>query len=571
MNFLTSEYLALLKEDGELDTLLIDILNSKGITPISKPQKGRQYGVDIAAIGKDKDGVEKLFLITVKQGNISRSVWDSGQNSVRQSLNEIRETYINISLTARQKKLPKILIIATNGVLEQTIQTSWAQYTEKYQEKGIEFDFWGIDDIARMVSDNLLSERLFDSERRSLLKKTLAFLELKDYDLNHFKKLVDLILDKPIKTKKPLLKRLKLIQICLDIVFKWAEDNGYLKSAIKAADKTILKTFEWLNSQGHFKKKYVNIEFYNIHSLRRKIGIAYFNKVSDHYFVEHSLQRYSKNQIEYGLTVWEEIGLLANVGLTEIRHYQYHFDPKAPKNAAIFEEAAMTISEALVSLINTNPPSHYPLYDDHIIDIEPAIRFLYLTGKKEECIKWLRTLIVGIHDAKVLKDFFPLFKTHYENLVDYYLGNKKQDEKSSMLLTLLADWCAILNNDTAYQDLKNILKLFENKLNLQIWFPKSETESFYLDSGYSRKSGKVKHSITLYESLEDYRKEAIEEIELFSSEKDFSSIKIGYDYIFTITSFYNRELPFPFFWRRFLQVGENMYPESSERGANNLD
>ena len=53
MNFLTSEYLALLKEDGELDTLLIDILNSKGFIPISKPQKGRQYGVDIAAIGID--------------------------------------------------------------------------------------------------------------------------------------------------------------------------------------------------------------------------------------------------------------------------------------------------------------------------------------------------------------------------------------------------------------------------------------------------------------------------------------------------------------------------------------
>ena len=220
MNFLTSEYIALLKEDGELDTLLIDILNSKGITPISKPQQGRQYGVDIAAIGKDTDGIEKLFLVTVKQGNITRSVWDSGQNSVRQSLNEIRETYITISLTARQKKLPKIIILATNGDLEQTIQTSWAQYTEKFKEDSIEFDFWGIDDITNMVSTSLLAERLFNTEMRSLLKKTLAFLELKDYDLNHYKELVNLILDKQFKTKKPILKRLKLLQICLNIVLK---------------------------------------------------------------------------------------------------------------------------------------------------------------------------------------------------------------------------------------------------------------------------------------------------------------------------------------------------------------
>lgn len=554
MNFLTNEYISLLKEDGELDALLIDILISKSITPISKPQKGRQYGVDIAAVGKDKDNIEKIFLITVKQGDITRSVWDSGQNAVRQSLTEILETYISISLTTEQRKLQKKVIVATNGNLNQTVQTSWAKYTEKYESDDLKFDFWGIDDITKMVSENLLSERLFNPEMRSLLKKTLAFLELKDYDLNHYNRLVDTILDKPIKTKKPLLKRLKLLRICLSIVFKWAEDNGYIKSAIFAADKTILKVFDWLSNQDLFREKYIRLEFYEIHLLRRKIGISYFNKVNKHYFVEHSLQRYSRNQIEYSLTVWEEIGILANIGLTEIKHYQYHFNSKDSSAAAIYEESAMTISKALLSLINTNPTSHYPLYDDHIIDIEPAMRFLYFTGHKEECEKWLRMLVVGIHDAKILKDFFPLFKTNYENLVDYYMGTKKQDEKSTMLLTLLADWSALLNSKDAYDDLQNILKLFDNKLNLQIWFPKLETEKFYLNNGYSRASGKVKHSITLYKSIEDYKKEIIEEVVLFSEEKKFKIMDISYDLIFSITSRYHRELPFPFIWRRLVKT-----------------
>ena len=83
-----------------------------------------------------------------------------------------------------------------------------------------------------------------------------------------------------------------------------------------------------------------------------------------------------------------------------------------------------------------------------------------------------------------------------------------------MLLTLLADWSAILNNKVAYYDLQKIIELFDNKLNLQIWFPKSETEEFYLNGSYSRESGKVKHSITLYESIEDYQKEVKEEVEL---------------------------------------------------------
>lgn len=553
MNFLTSEYIALLKEDGELDTLLIDILISKGITPISKPQKGRQYGVDIAAIGKDIDGKEKLFLITVKQGNITRKIWDTGPTSVRQSLNDIRETYINISLTRNQKKLSKKILIATNGELEQTVQTSWAQHTETYKAKKLEYQFWGIDDISKMVSENLLSERLFNADMRLLLKKTLAFLEVKDYDLNHFVKLVDLILDKPIKTKKPLLKRLKLLQICLNIVFKWAEDSGYIKSAIYAADKTIIKSFDWLNGQNHFDKKYVQIEFYNIHVLRRKIGIDYFNKVNNHYYVEHSIQHYSKNQIEYGLTVWQEIGIIGIIGLTEIKHYLYHFNLEDNSQAKIYEDSVITIAKALISFLKANPPSHYPLYDEHIIDIEPAMRFLYLSGFKEDCTKWLRMIIVGIHDAKILKDFFPLFYTNYENMADYYLGTKEQKEKSSMLLTFLADWSVILNSKEAYNDLHKVLELFDNKLNLQIWFPKKETEEICLDKGYSLKSGKVKHSIILYESIEDYEKEIKEELELFSVEKEFTVVQNGFDFILSISSLYYRELPFPFLWRRLIK------------------
>ena len=54
-----------------------------------------------------------------------------------------------------------------------------------------------------------------------------------------------------------------------------------------------------------------------------------------------------------------------------------------------------------------------------------------------------------------------------------------------------------------------------------------------------------------------------EELNLFTVEKDFDSVKIGYDFIFTITSLYHRELPFPFFWRRFIEVNENLYPNES--------
>ena len=142
MKFVLKEYLELLKEDGELDSLITDLLFSMIIIPISKPQRGRQFGVDISAIGTDIDGVKKVFLFAVKQGNITRNIWDSNPNSIRQTLNEILDVYIPKVLTKSQKALPQKIIVATNGVLEQTVQLNWNSYLdENSQPNKIEFDF----------------------------------------------------------------------------------------------------------------------------------------------------------------------------------------------------------------------------------------------------------------------------------------------------------------------------------------------------------------------------------------------------------------------------------------------
>lgn len=139
-------------------------------------------------------------------------------------------------------------------------------------------------------------------------------------------------------------------------------------------------------------------------------------------------------------------------------------------------------------------------------------------------------------------------------MVEYYLGTKKQREQSSMLLAFLADWSVILNSKEAYNDLHKVLELFDNILNLQIWFPKKETEDIYLDKSYSLKSGKVKHSIMLYESIEGYKKEIQEELELFSAEREFIVVKSGFDFILSISSLHHRDLPFPFLWRRLIKT-----------------
>jgi len=95
MKLIIREYLSLLKESKEIDRMLPDLLLAMGIEPFSKAQIGvRQYGVDVAAVGLDEDDVEKLFLYIIKQGDIGRRDWDSNEQAVRQSLDEIKDVYL---------------------------------------------------------------------------------------------------------------------------------------------------------------------------------------------------------------------------------------------------------------------------------------------------------------------------------------------------------------------------------------------------------------------------------------------------------------------------------------------
>lgn len=107
MKLIVKEFLSQLKESGELDRLLPDLLSRMKIIPISRAQVGvRQNGVDVAAVGKDGEGVKTLFLFVLKVGDLGRRDWDSGVNSVRQTLNQVKDSYLRSFVRPEHKDLP---------------------------------------------------------------------------------------------------------------------------------------------------------------------------------------------------------------------------------------------------------------------------------------------------------------------------------------------------------------------------------------------------------------------------------------------------------------------------------
>src|SRR3954464_7344542 len=108
MKLILTDYIASLKEDRELDSLVQDLLREYDFEIIYGPHKGqRQYGVDIYAVGEDpEDSKRKVFLVTVKQGNFDRKNWQGSIQALEPSLREIVTVFTRNNLAREHRDLP---------------------------------------------------------------------------------------------------------------------------------------------------------------------------------------------------------------------------------------------------------------------------------------------------------------------------------------------------------------------------------------------------------------------------------------------------------------------------------
>ena len=70
---------------------------------------------------------------------------------------------------------------------------------------------------------------------------------------------------------------------------------------------------------------------------------------------------------------------------------------------------------------------------------------------------------------------------------------------------------------------------------------------------YSNGEGTLKHSVTLYEDVEEYKKEMLAEINLFGKEKNFKIFTNGFNIVAHVASRHYKSQPFPLTWRVFIK------------------
>ncbi|MFI5452257.1 hypothetical protein ACHMWN_08880 [Pedobacter sp. UC225_61] len=558
MRLILAEYINSLKEDGELDKVLQDILRANGVEIFSRPERGRQFGVDIYAVGKDfTDGNKrKVFLITVKQGDLDRRNWDAEVNSVRQSLDEIREVFVKNNLAPQHKRLPIKIVVAYNGLIKQSLQQNWVGYTNQHPE--FDFALWESDFFVGQFQDKLLNESGFSNNLRSSIRKTIIHLENRDYKLGDFVNVLDLLCNnfRIATSKKAKIKVLKEMRLVVTMVLKYCEESDNLLHSVNCSEKYILMLWS-LFVGGTPESIYAKEVVEGFHLHLETLG-KYNNKFSFLCEIKDGLGRSVSDSLSYNTVVYEQLGIWCETGLFLLQMYEFLVNgdnEKAKLAADIYLEKAKIIASEAIGLVNSNSIFYTPRFDDQLIEIHLLLMLLYKLGLKQQAIHILQGLHKNIAEAFAFTKIYPAFRdlrtvSELEANTDVRF---KHDYNSSYLYTLLIEWSIVLNSSRLYKSFKSVKDTLLKDISLLLWFPDLETEAKIYTENANDDSGYALSGIDLPESMEEYKLLLEEEYKNNCFEKDFTFIKESYWAVGLIASRHFRTHIFPHYWRTFLK------------------
>jgi hypothetical protein len=575
MRLVIREYLSMLKESGELDALLPDLLLAMGLDVLSRPGTGpRQFGVDLPAVGIDPtDGRQKLFLLTVKRGDITRNDWDGGPQTIRPSLNEIRDSYLRNRVRPEHEALPKKIILVTGGELRQNVEPNWNDYA--HSNKGvhprygeIEYDFWGGDRLSGLIEQFFLDEYLFPESAQKQIRKTVALADQNEDEPRHFYAFIedtlfrrDLPREHTAAARKHRQKALRLLNLSLSIVFHWCQESDNLKPALLCAERCVLRAWDWMRQWEILNCNTTRSEYSRVFDSYLDVLRAYAFKLSPYCKVRNGLFGHGEDELEYPLRTFEVIGhlgLLSNVLSFSI----VVTEDDALRNR--IREERNTITQLLVDVIANNPPAMTPRFDGHAVDIGIGLLALLFAACQDHAARWTNELSGRILFAFRLGRHFPISTDSYDDLVDLAVGAGPPKEnlmELSTLLPMLAEWHVVLNLPS-YEAFQQAIHDALPQTDLQIWYPDDSTDAYLYRINAGLESGLMLASIQLPATLEELRMRILHLRDARDVASSISCIAENQSILALIASRHFRTPVLPLFWQE--QVQEPASPDDDE-------
>lgn len=487
MKLLVRQYVSSLRERGELDAILPDLLSELGYDVISRPSVGtRQYGVDIAAVGRDEDGERKLFLFSVKQGDLTRTDWDATPQALRPSLDEIREIYLRLRVARQHQKLKVVICLCFGGDVHEAVQDNVTGYIEAHSTDRLAFQTWNGDVIASQLIKGILRESLLPAELRTSFQKAVAMVDEPEIAFLHFGHLVRQLCLRNHKSLKARATTIRQLYLTLWILFVWARDAGNVEGPYLASELAILHAWHMLKDEMG-KDTAASRELGETFSELIDLHFAIFDEMVTAKILPQadklhviSMAVGSSSPVDVNLKMFDLVGRIALHILWKLwTKSGQHPLPQVRDDWD--DESVRELTQKLVLIIRNNPILLSPLQDAQSIEI--ALGLMVFTMQEDwhrAGASWIEALIDNIIFAYRTHGRYPTIDAAYRDMLNHPREgtDEYREEKTagSTIFPLLRLWETKLPPESEPRFDKFAAKYLQH-CNSQLWFADEDSEA----------------------------------------------------------------------------------------------
>ncbi len=482
------QYLRALRERGELDAILPDLLAESGFEVITRPRRGtRQAGVDVAAVGPnpDRDGTRSLFLFTIKSGDLTREHWDTGQQAVRPSLNEILDDYIPNRIPPHFAALPVVICVCMGGEMREDVRAQWSGFCRTNENASIHFAEWNGDRLADLILRGMLRAELIESENRGVFQKALAMLDQPDVAYRHFRHLLNVIFVEA-KSHAERTRQLRKAYLCLWILFVWAREANNLEAAYRASELVLLRSWPHCDStrlkKGAMQQERLDHcdQVLELHiSIAQLLLVEKIGPFADKRYAL-SMAVNSRNAVDINIALFETLGRLSLHGLWL----------DASSRAGQDKELAQTMSaranqvlDIAIGMLNANPTLAVPARDDFAIELALFMRLADMLGRLHNVADYIRVMSDRLCNGLMRRQHYPTPATDYRTVLTHPIDCSdayfEEHTRAGLLYTFVLAWLARIGDQGRAEDLRSALLKCAPHMTHQIWIPDERTDEVF--------------------------------------------------------------------------------------------
>lgn len=493
MKLILKQYLASLKERAELDAVLPDLLSSMGLNVFISPTRGvKEYGVDIAAVGRINGEEEKVYLFSVKSGNLTRETWNgSTAQALKPSLDEILYAFIPSRIPPQHRDKNIVICLCFGGDVTSGIRQDVCGYEQWNTRGNISFEEWNGDKLSELIQCYLLRDALLPSSNQSLLRKSLALLEEPESASQHFSQLTNNILLN-VTDVDSITSSITRLNICLWVLFSWCRDGGNIEAAYLSSELALLLAWNKVKNDYTGKNK-ASRAFDNILDTYQQITDYYVEHcliphVEFKYALSHAVK--SPCSIDVNIKLFDVLGRLSVKGLWILDSLSKSYDKTPPIDGESEEQENLRsrlqkITVSIKQLIINNPILLSPYKDSQAIDIALALTLLSNNSEHDEFVQnWLSEIVQWCIFSFKSNGMYPTIHDSYEKLLEHKKKDKFDDSykykatEASVLYPLLTIFCALYKLEQINQELEQFTNNELKHCTLQYWYPNQYSEQF---------------------------------------------------------------------------------------------